>query len=182
MQARRRGTRRRSASSLYFDEPFYVGFNIGGYELGLDPNMSGVTLGTSVVTYWGVPDIAAAHDRLLRQGAKGHEPITDVGGEIKVATVTDPFGNLIGIIENPHFKVAGRADSGSGRVRGSAFTFCSRFATVLGSRFANPEPNGELRTERRTPNCTVNPEPPNLEVEFPPTKSTPSPSTYQQVE
>ena len=89
----------------YFDKPFYVGFNIGGYELGLDPNMSGVTLGTSVVTYWGVPDIAAAHDRLLRQGAKGHEPITDVGGEIKVATVTDPFGNLIGIIENPHFSL-----------------------------------------------------------------------------
>ena len=89
----------------YFDEPFYVGFNIGGYELGLDPNMSGVTPGTSVATYWGVPDIAAAHDQLLRQGAKGHEPITDVGGEIKVATVTDPFGNLIGIIENPHFKL-----------------------------------------------------------------------------
>ena len=87
----------------YFDEPFYVGFNIGGYELGLDPNMSNVTVGNSVATYWGVPDITAAHDRLLRAGAKGHEPITDVGSEIKVASVTDPFGNLIGIIENPHF-------------------------------------------------------------------------------
>src|SRR5438093_9345742 len=24
----------------YFDEPFYVGFNIGGYELGLDPDFT----------------------------------------------------------------------------------------------------------------------------------------------
>jgi hypothetical protein len=30
-----------------------------------------------------------------------------VGGGIKVATVTDPFGNLLGIIENPHFKIEG---------------------------------------------------------------------------
>jgi predicted enzyme related to lactoylglutathione lyase len=90
----------------YFDEPFYVGFNIGGYELGLDPNMSGVTLGSNVATYWGVPDIAAAHDHLRRLGAKAHEAITDVGGDIKVAAVADPFGNLIGIIENRHFKVS----------------------------------------------------------------------------
>ena len=70
LRARRRGTPEAFGVKPYSDEPFYVGFNIGGYELGLDPNMSGVTLGTSVATYWGVPDIAAAHDRLLRQGAR----------------------------------------------------------------------------------------------------------------
>jgi predicted enzyme related to lactoylglutathione lyase len=86
----------------YFDEPFYVGFNIGGYELGLDPNASAVSVGNNIVTYWGVPE---AHERLLQYGAPLREAITDVGGGIKVAAVADPFGNLIGIIENPHFSV-----------------------------------------------------------------------------
>lgn len=89
----------------YFDEPFYVGFNIGGYELGLDPNAPDVTVGNNTVTYWGVPDIATAHERLVEHGASPREAITDVGGGIKVAAVADPFGNLIGIIENPHFKL-----------------------------------------------------------------------------
>jgi predicted enzyme related to lactoylglutathione lyase len=89
----------------YFDEPFYVGFNIGGYELGLDPNAPEVTVGNNTVTYWGVPDIAAAHERLLQHGASPRQAIADVGGGIKVAAVADPFGNLIEIIENPHFKL-----------------------------------------------------------------------------
>ena len=38
----------------YFDQPFYVGFNIGGFELGLDPDMSGVSKGINAVAYWGV--------------------------------------------------------------------------------------------------------------------------------
>ena len=42
----------------YFDEPFYVGYNVGGYELGLDPDMDGVTNGNSVGIYWGVADAA----------------------------------------------------------------------------------------------------------------------------
>jgi hypothetical protein len=33
-----------------------------------------------------------------------HEPVKDVGGGIKVASVRDPFGSLFSIIENPHFK------------------------------------------------------------------------------
>ena len=89
----------------YFDESFYVGFNIGGYELGLDPNANGVSVGNNTVTYWGVPDVAAAHERLLQHGASPREAVTDVGDGIKVAAVADPFGNLIGIIENPHFSV-----------------------------------------------------------------------------
>lgn len=87
----------------YFDEPFYVGFNVAGYELGLVPAGPSVAVGTNAVTYWGVPDIAAAHAHMVERGASPVEPVTDVGGDIKVATVADPFGNLIGIIENPHF-------------------------------------------------------------------------------
>lgn len=88
----------------YFDEPFYVGFNIGGYELGLDPNGKSPGPGGSV-PYWGVPKIDEAMQRFARAGATFVVAAHDVGDGIKVATVADPFGNLIGIIENPHFKL-----------------------------------------------------------------------------
>jgi predicted enzyme related to lactoylglutathione lyase len=88
----------------YFDEPFYVGFNIGGFELGLDPDVSTQQPGLGgSLAYWGVPDAAAALVRLEAMGARVHEPVQDVGGGIKVASVLDPFGNPVGIIENPHF-------------------------------------------------------------------------------
>jgi len=89
----------------YFDQPFYVGFNVGGYELGLDPNMSTSGAG-GVGAYWGVSDCEAAFNRLLELGASAHSPVQDVGEGIRVATVNDPFGNLIGVIENPHFSIA----------------------------------------------------------------------------
>ena len=90
----------------YFDQPFYVGFNVGGFELGLDPDMSGVSKGNNAVAYWGVKDAAAAYKRMLEHGAKQHSDVFEVGGGVRVATVIDPFGNVFGIIENPHFKVA----------------------------------------------------------------------------
>jgi predicted enzyme related to lactoylglutathione lyase len=86
----------------YFDEPFYVGFNIGGFEFGLDPDMSGVSRGNNAVGYWGVADAQTAHDQLVSFGAASAVAPHDVGGGIKVSTLTDPFGNTIGIIENPH--------------------------------------------------------------------------------
>ena len=90
----------------YFDEPFYVGFNIGGYELGLDPDASKSEAGKSgVVAYWGVEDADAAFKRLLELGATKHSDVQDVGGGIKVASVLDPSGNIFGIIENPHFSL-----------------------------------------------------------------------------
>lgn len=89
----------------YFDEPFYVGFSVGGYELGLNPDLSKVTQGGSTFVYWGVADAHEAHRRLLELGAKSHTDVQNVGDEILVATVTDPWGNIFGIIENPHFKL-----------------------------------------------------------------------------
>lgn len=92
----------------YFDEPFYVGFNVGGFELGLQPEESGASRAPSGVTaYWGVEDADAALGRLLELGAAEHEAVQEVGDDIRVATVLDPFGNVFGIIENPHFSVAG---------------------------------------------------------------------------
>jgi predicted enzyme related to lactoylglutathione lyase len=89
----------------YFDEPFDVGFEIGGFELGLDPDASGVKVGNNAVAYWGVADIDSAYGRLIDCGAEPREPVKAVGGDIKVATVADPFGNVIGLIQNPHFMV-----------------------------------------------------------------------------
>jgi predicted enzyme related to lactoylglutathione lyase len=85
----------------YFDEPFYIGFNIGGFELGLDPNSPSGPGGT--VAYWGVGSIDEAMTRVQSLGGLISSPAHDVGGGIKVGTVDDPFGNRIGIIENPHF-------------------------------------------------------------------------------
>lgn len=92
----------------YFDEPFYAGFNVGGFELGLQPEESGASRAASGVTaYWGVEDADAALGRLLELGAAEHEAVQEVGDDIRVATVLDPFGNVFGIIENPHFSLAG---------------------------------------------------------------------------
>lgn len=86
----------------YFDEAFYVGFSVGGFELGLipggEPGLSGVQV------YWGVVDAATELARLVALGAEVHEPVKDVGDGIKVASVRDPFGNRFCIIENSHFK------------------------------------------------------------------------------
>ena len=89
----------------YFDEPFYVGFEVGGYELGLHPHEGELTIGNNEVAYWGVSDIEAAHRHMLDRGATPNEAVQDVGGGIKVAAVNDPFGNVVGLIENPNFRV-----------------------------------------------------------------------------
>lgn len=85
----------------YFDEPYYVGFNAGGFELGLIPDGEPGTNGPQAL--WGVEDIVTAFLRLIALGATSLDPVTDVGGGIKVAAVTDPFGNRFGIIEHPNF-------------------------------------------------------------------------------
>jgi predicted enzyme related to lactoylglutathione lyase len=87
----------------YFDQPFYVGFSVSGFELGLIPDGEPGAAGVQV--FWGVSDAAAELARLTDLGALVHEPLKDVGGGIKVASVRDPFGNLFSIIENPRFKL-----------------------------------------------------------------------------
>ena len=85
----------------YFDQPFYAGFAVGGFELGLVPDATPATAGPQPL--WGVADIATAHARLLALGATPLEAVTDVGEGIQVAAVVDPFGNRLGLIQNPHF-------------------------------------------------------------------------------
>ena len=90
----------------YFDEPFYVGFNVSGYELGLQPGDSpGADQAKEAVTYWGVPDAEAAFAHLVASGAAAYQPVQEVGGGIKLDAVRDPMGSVLGVIENPHFAV-----------------------------------------------------------------------------
>ncbi|MBT7569358.1 MAG: VOC family protein [Rhodospirillaceae bacterium] len=90
----------------YFDEPFYAGFNIAGYELGLMPDDTPAGAKTAnVLSYWGVEDIEAAAARFIAAGAEADSDPANVGGEIMVASVKDPWGNVIGLIYNPEFQL-----------------------------------------------------------------------------
>ena len=91
-------------STPYFEEPYYVGFNIGGYELGLLPEKTESPKTTNVLSYWAVDDITDAYDIMITNGATELETPTDVGDGVLVATVKDPWQNVIGLIYNPYFK------------------------------------------------------------------------------
>jgi predicted enzyme related to lactoylglutathione lyase len=84
----------------YFDEPFYVGFEVAGYELGLlpDPNPS-----DGALVYWGVDDVEVAVADAVALGATVHVAPAEVGDGIVTATVTSPQGFVVGFIFNPHF-------------------------------------------------------------------------------
>ena len=86
----------------YFVEPFYVGYNVGGYELGLLPSADP---SDGALTYWGVADVAAAVAAAIADGATEHAPVADVGGGIVTATVRTPPGAILGLICNPHFRL-----------------------------------------------------------------------------
>jgi predicted enzyme related to lactoylglutathione lyase len=88
----------------YFDQPFYVGFAVGGFELGLIPDASPHKDGAKAM--WGVDDLEKEVQRLRALGVSEIGPIVDVGEGIRVVDVTDPFGNVLGLIENPHFSKA----------------------------------------------------------------------------
>jgi hypothetical protein len=84
----------------YFDEPFYVGFEVSGYELGLLPTADP---GDGALTYWGVDDVAVAMAAAIEAGATEHTPATEVGDGIVTGTVRTPGGAILGLIDNPHF-------------------------------------------------------------------------------
>ena len=90
--------------------PAYIEFRLGDYEheLGLiDTRYAPASSATGpggVILYWHVDDVPAALDRLLSMGAKPHQPITEWGTKgFITASVVDPFGNVLGIMYNPHY-------------------------------------------------------------------------------
>lgn len=89
----------------YFDQPYYVGFTVGGAELGLDPNATPTgTISAGVIAYWLVEDIHMKFNELIALGAKEHEKPHDVGDGIQTAIVVDPFNNLFGLVYTPSKK------------------------------------------------------------------------------
>ena len=81
------------------DSPYYVGFEAAGQQIGLVPGGSGQGM-TSPVAYWHVPDIEAKLAEVTAAGATVKEPARDVGGGRLVATVTDPDGNVLGLLQD----------------------------------------------------------------------------------
>lgn len=84
----------------YFEEPFYVGFEVAGHELGLLPDADP---SDGALVYWGVEDCQAAVDAALELGATVHVAAAEVGEGIVTATVRSPDGAIVGFIRNPHF-------------------------------------------------------------------------------
>ncbi len=84
----------------YFREPFYVGFEVAGYELGLLPDADPAD---GAQTYWGVDDVPSAIALAVAQGASPHTPAVEVGEGIVTGVVRTPSGSLLGFIDNPHF-------------------------------------------------------------------------------
>ncbi len=81
------------------DEPYYVGFEAAGQHIGLVPG-GGPQGMTSPVAYWHVPDLEAKLAEVTAAGATVQEPAHDVGGGRLVATVTDPDGNVLGLLQD----------------------------------------------------------------------------------
>jgi predicted enzyme related to lactoylglutathione lyase len=81
------------------DESYYVGFEVEGQHIGLVPG-GGPQGMTSPVAYWHVPDIEAKLAEVTTAGATVKEPAHEVGGGRVVATVTDPDGNVLGLLQD----------------------------------------------------------------------------------
>jgi predicted enzyme related to lactoylglutathione lyase len=80
------------------DQPYYVGFNVGGVEIGLNPR--GHQHGqTAPVPYVLVADLEAAVAEVIEAGATLAGAPQDVGGGTRIATVTDADGNTLGLIQ-----------------------------------------------------------------------------------
>jgi predicted enzyme related to lactoylglutathione lyase len=84
----------------YADAPYYVGFNVGGQDVGLDPNGHSKGM-TGPVGYWHVDDIEASLQIVLAEGATILQEITDVGGGKLIAMANDQDGNIIGLLQQP---------------------------------------------------------------------------------
>jgi predicted enzyme related to lactoylglutathione lyase len=82
------------------DETYYVGFNVEGQDVGLDPHGHSQGM-TGPVGYWHVDDIEESLELLLEAGAEAHQVIRDVGGGKLIASVKDADGNIIGLIQSP---------------------------------------------------------------------------------
>ena len=92
----------------YFHVPGYVEFRIGDYqnELGIidaqyAPSIPAHPSGE--IIQWHVENLEETLDRLVSLGATVYQPVIDRGHGFRTAAVVDPFGNILGIMFNPHY-------------------------------------------------------------------------------
>jgi predicted enzyme related to lactoylglutathione lyase len=83
----------------YMDEAYYVGFNVEGQDVGLDPHGHSQGM-TGPVGYWHVDDIKKSLKALLDAGAEAQQEVKDVGEGKLIASVKDADGNVIGLIQS----------------------------------------------------------------------------------
>lgn len=77
--------------------PYYVGFNLDGQEIGLNPNGAAQGM-TGTVVYWATDDLTGKVAEVEAAGGAVVFPVTEVGGGTSLAIVTDPAGNQVGFI------------------------------------------------------------------------------------
>jgi predicted enzyme related to lactoylglutathione lyase len=82
------------------DAPYYVGYDVAGQHIGLVPG-GGPQAMTSPVAYWHVSDIDAKLAEVTAAGGVVKDPVRDVGNGRLVATITDPDGNVLGVLQDP---------------------------------------------------------------------------------
>jgi predicted enzyme related to lactoylglutathione lyase len=82
------------------DQPYYVGYRVGSQDIGLNPQGHAQGL-TDTTGYWQVDDVAASLAELVAAGATVRQEPKDVGGGTLTASVTDPEGNTVGLIQRP---------------------------------------------------------------------------------
>ena len=89
-------------SRPYIDGPSYVGFDVNGYELGLDPDTTKPASDASgTIVYWTVPSADSVVARAVALGATVYEPVRDVRSGVRMGAVLDPFGNILGVVDMP---------------------------------------------------------------------------------
>ena len=89
-----------AGGKLEMDQPYYAQYNVDGVQIGLDPNGHAQGM-TGPTNYWHVADIKKSIADLLSAGARAHQDIKDVGGGKLIASMTDPDGNVIGLLQEP---------------------------------------------------------------------------------
>lgn len=94
----------------YFDRPGYAEFRLGDYqhELGIIdskyvPGTESTNGRAGIVVYWHVDDVDAVLAKAISLGAIQLEAPQDRGRGFITATAVDPFGNILGIMYNPHY-------------------------------------------------------------------------------
>lgn len=88
----------------YFSHHYYAEFRIGDFQHELGIAREPGAAPTGVITYWHVDDIVASHARLLEPGASEHQAPTTYGEGFVAASVIDPFGNILGVMYNQHYR------------------------------------------------------------------------------